>query len=54
MITPDLLIIDGGQVGMRPTLESSKEIDVAVISKVHPLRLHSGAAQSEITAVLEG
>jgi len=52
MITHDLLIIGGGLAGMRAALESSKEIDVAVISKVHPLRSHSGAAQGGIAAVL--
>jgi len=39
---------------MRAALESSKEIDVAVISKVHPLRSHSGAAQGGIAAVPDG
>ena len=38
---------------MRAALESSKEIDVAIISKVHPLRSHSGAAQGGIAAVLD-
>jgi succinate dehydrogenase / fumarate reductase flavoprotein subunit len=52
MITHDLLVIGGGLAGMRAALESSKEVDVAVISKVHPLRSHSGAAQGGIAAVL--
>ncbi|HUW68434.1 MAG TPA: FAD-binding protein [Candidatus Nanoarchaeia archaeon] len=53
MIIYDLLIIGGGLAGMRAALESSKEIDVAIISKVHPLRSHSGAAQGGIAAVLD-
>jgi succinate dehydrogenase / fumarate reductase flavoprotein subunit len=39
---------------MRAALEASREVDVAVLSKVHPLRSHSGAAQGGIAAVLEG
>lgn len=39
---------------MRAALEASKEVDVAVISKQHPLRSHSGAAQGGIAAVLDG
>ena len=30
---------------MRASLEAGKNVDMAVISKVHPLRSHSGAAQ---------
>jgi len=39
---------------MRAALEASKEVDVAVVSKQHPLRSHSGAAQGGIAAVLDG
>lgn len=39
---------------MRAALEASKEVDTAVISKQHPLRSHSGAAQGGIAAVLDG
>jgi len=39
---------------MRAALEASKEADTAVISKSHPLRSHSGAAQGGIAAVLDG
>ena len=38
---------------MQATLEAGKNVDVAVISKVHPLRSHSGAAQGGIAAVLD-
>lgn len=54
MIIHDLLIVGGGLAGMRAALEASKEVDVAVLSKVHPLRSHTGAAQGGIAAVLEG
>lgn len=39
---------------MRAALEASKEVDTAVISKQHPLRSHSGAAQGGVAAVLDG
>ena len=39
---------------MRAAIEARKEVDAAVISKVHPLRSHSGAAQGGIAAVLYG
>jgi len=54
MITHDIIILGGGLAGMRAALEASKEVDVAVISKQHPLRSHSGAAQGGIAAVLDG
>ncbi|HIH87107.1 MAG TPA: FAD-binding protein, partial [Methanosarcinales archaeon] len=50
MITHDIIILGGGLAGMRAALEASKEVDVAVISKQHPLRSHSGAAQGGIAA----
>ncbi len=39
---------------MRGVLEAGKNVDVAVISKVHSLRSHSGAAQGGIATVLDG
>lgn len=54
MITHDIIILGGGLAGMRAALEASKEVDVAVVSKQHPLRSHSGAAQGGIAAVLDG
>jgi len=54
MLTHDIIIIGGGLAGMRAALEASKEADTAVISKSHPLRSHSGAAQGGIAAVLDG
>ena len=38
--------------GLRAAIETSKYAEVALISKVHPLRSHSGAAQGGINAPL--
>jgi succinate dehydrogenase / fumarate reductase, flavoprotein subunit len=49
----DLIIIGGGLAGLRAAYEAvSCGINVAVISKVHPLRSHSVAAQGGINAAL--
>jgi succinate dehydrogenase / fumarate reductase flavoprotein subunit len=51
MIRHDIIIVGGGLAGLRAAL-SVKSADVAIISKVHPLRSHSIAAQGGINAVL--
>ena len=49
----DVLIIGAGLAGMRAGLAAQAEgADVAIISKVHPLRSHSAAAQGGINAAL--
>jgi succinate dehydrogenase / fumarate reductase flavoprotein subunit len=49
----DCIIIGGGLTGLRAALEiSGAGHDVAVLSKVHPLRSHSVAAQGGINAAL--
>jgi len=49
----DVVIIGGGLSGLRAALEVIRAgLDVAVISKVHPLRSHSVAAQGGINAAL--
>ncbi len=49
----DVVIIGGGLSGLRAAVESVKSgCNVAVISKVHPLRSHSVAAQGGINAAL--
>ncbi len=51
MINHDVIIIGGGIAGLRAALEC-KDLDVAIISKLHPLRSHSGAAQGGVNAPL--
>jgi succinate dehydrogenase / fumarate reductase flavoprotein subunit len=42
----DVIIIGGGLTGLRAALQvSDAQLKVAIISKVHPLRSHSVAAQ---------
>ncbi|MGY5879274.1 MAG: FAD-dependent oxidoreductase [Candidatus Thorarchaeota archaeon] len=48
----DLLIIGAGLAGLRVAIELAKDFDVAVITKVHPLRSHSVAAQGGMNASL--
>jgi len=49
----DVLIIGAGLAGMRAGLAAQAEgADVAIISKVHPVRSHSNAAQGGINAAL--
>lgn len=52
MPTHDVVIVGAGLAGLRAAIEASKEADVAVLSKVHPLRSHSVAAQGGINAAL--
>ena len=54
MLEHDVLIVGSGLAGMRAALEVSSDpsLDVAILSKVHPLRSHSGAAQGGIAASL--
>jgi succinate dehydrogenase / fumarate reductase flavoprotein subunit len=49
----DLVIVGGGLTGLRAALEAARAgLDVAIVSKVHPLRSHSVAAQGGINAAL--
>ena len=53
MIDHDVLIIGAGLAGMRAALSAiSNGVDVAVVSKVYPVRSHSNAAQGGINAAL--
>ena len=48
-----LIIVGAGLAGMRAALEGVKAgIDVAIITKIHPLRSHSCAAQGGINAAI--
>lgn len=49
----DVLVLGAGLAGMRAALEAARGgADVAVVSKVHPLRSHSNAAQGGINAAI--
>jgi succinate dehydrogenase / fumarate reductase flavoprotein subunit len=54
--THDLLILGAGLAGQRAAIEASRitngKIDVALVSKVHPMRSHSVAAEGGTAAVL--
>ena len=53
LLSHDVLIIGGGLAGLRAAIEAKKSgRDVAILSKVHPLRSHSVAAQGGINAAL--
>jgi succinate dehydrogenase / fumarate reductase flavoprotein subunit len=49
----DVLVVGAGLAGMRAAIEAHDEgADVALISKIHPVRSHSGAAEGGINAAL--
>ena len=53
MYDHDVLIVGAGLAGMRAALAATDlGVDVAVVSKVHPVRSHSNAAQGGINAAL--
>jgi succinate dehydrogenase / fumarate reductase flavoprotein subunit len=53
MIKHEVLVVGGGLAGLRAAIEAfDAGRDVAVVSQVHPLRSHSGAAQGGINAAL--
>ena len=53
MFQHDVFVIGAGLAGMRAALEAHRKgVDVAVISKVHPVRSHSNAAQGGINAAM--
>ncbi|NHJ04082.1 MAG: FAD-dependent oxidoreductase [Candidatus Heimdallarchaeota archaeon] len=48
----DVVIVGGGLSGLRVAFELADKWNTTVISKVHPIRSHSGAAQGGINAAL--
>jgi succinate dehydrogenase / fumarate reductase flavoprotein subunit len=52
MITHDIVVVGGGLAGLMAALSVDPELSLAVVSRVHPLRSHSVAAQGGINAAL--
>jgi len=53
LIKHDIVVVGGGLAGMRAAVEAAEAgADVAIVSKMHPVRSHSGAAQGGINAAL--
>ena len=52
MITHDILIVGAGLAGMRAAIAVPSDVNVALLSKVHPVRSHSVAAQGGINAAI--
>jgi succinate dehydrogenase / fumarate reductase flavoprotein subunit len=53
MSSHDVLVVGAGLAGMRAALAASRQgVDVALLSKVQPLRSHSAAAQGGINAAV--
>ena len=49
----DVIVIGGGLAGLRAAIEAqAKGASVLIVSKLHPLRSHSGAAQGGVNAPL--
>jgi succinate dehydrogenase/fumarate reductase flavoprotein subunit len=54
-VSHDIIVLGAGLAGLSAALEileRDEKADVAVVSKVHPVRSHSGAAQGGINAAL--
>ncbi len=53
VIQHDVLVVGAGLAGMRAAIEAARNgADVALVTKLHPMRSHSGAAQGGINAAL--
>ena len=53
MLYHDVLIIGAGLAGQRAALEVFRnDVDIGIISKLHPMRSHSVAAQGGINVAL--
>ncbi len=52
MIYHKVLVVGAGLAGLRAAIEAAPAADTAIISQVHPVRSHSGAAQGGVNASL--
>ncbi|MBI5892751.1 MAG: FAD-binding protein [Deltaproteobacteria bacterium] len=53
MVSHDVLIIGAGLAGMRAAIEAARQgLNAAIVTKVHPVRSHSVAAQGGINAAI--
>ena len=53
MLRHDVVVVGAGLAGMRAAIEAKRAgADVAIISKLHPTRSHSGSAEGGINAAL--
>lgn len=53
MVVHDVIVIGAGLAGMRVAIEAARNgVNVAIVSKVHPIRSHSVAAQGGINAAI--
>jgi succinate dehydrogenase / fumarate reductase flavoprotein subunit len=53
MVRHDVVVVGAGLAGMRAAIEAARYgVDVGVVSKLHPVRSHSGAAEGGINAAL--
>ena len=54
MVTHDVIVVGAGLAGMRASIEIAREgFSVGLVSKVHPVRSHSVAAQGGINAAIK-
>ncbi|MFQ5879580.1 MAG: FAD-dependent oxidoreductase, partial [Dehalococcoidia bacterium] len=54
MMEHDVLVVGAGLAGMRAAIEAQRQgASTAIITKAHPVRSHSNAAQGGINAALE-
>jgi len=50
MYEHDVIVVGAGGAGLRAAIEAHEEgADVALVTKLHPVRSHTGAAEAEST-----